>query len=139
MVRTVLFAFCVFSCLLLSGCGGQGGAPQVGVVVSGKLLKGGQPVTLENYSDGYNYYEISLTPVDEGGQGGNGNADGAGDFKIHNVKPGSYRVGVIQIVDADASNDALEGKYAVTDFTVQVEEGKELTIDLDELGSSGKK
>jgi hypothetical protein len=124
---------------MVTGCGG-GAAPEGGVKAEGRLLEGGQPAKLANFQDGYVYYEVTFLPTG-GGAGLVRSVDENGAFPISGIEAGSYRVGVAKIVDTGAEQpDEWAGKYSAdkSSVTVQVEEGKEVTIELNDVVGSGK-
>jgi len=129
----------MLSCTVFAGCGGGGsGAPVTGVKATGKLLDGGQPAKLADYQDGYVYYEVTFVPT-AGGAGMVRAVGEDGSFDITGVEAGSYKVGVAKIVTGAEVTDEWQGKYAAdkSPVTVQVEEGKEVTVDLKEVMGSG--
>jgi hypothetical protein len=121
------------TCVSLAvGCQGGDTVPMEGIEVSGKLLDGGQPATLPNYEEGYNYYEITLTAVG-GGSGGSDSVDADGSFTIRGIEPGTYSVAVSKsIYEEEDSGDEWIGGMDPQNSTVTVEavEGQEITVDL---------
>jgi hypothetical protein len=129
----------MLNCMVLAGCGGgDAGAPVAGVTATGKLLDGGQPAKLADYQDGYVYYEVSFVPT-AGGAGMSNSVAEDGSFDITGIEAGSYKVGVAKIVTGDEAADEWQGKHSAdkSPVTVQVEEGKEITVDLKEVMGSG--
>lgn len=111
--------------ILLTGCGGY--KPDVGVVVTGKIVKGGQPLSVPNMDTGEGFVATQLFPVvtqagdtpPEGANGTYNKSDGSVKFEYagRGIKPGKYRL----IVDAnDGANDVLGGKFAVDQSKIEI-------------------
>lgn len=131
----------VLFCAAMAGCqkeGVEAGFPaekaRGGIEVKGRLLEGGQPASMPNYLDGYNYYTVTLVPEGAGEQGMCAVAQD-GTFAIPGMQPGKYKVGVAKIVTGQEAEDEWKGKFAAdkSKLTVDVAEGQELTIDLKQL------
>lgn len=123
-------------CAMLIGCSGTDPTAPEGLEVPGRLVKDGQPASLENFEEGYNYYEVTLQPA-AGNTKFSDNVKQDGSFTIRGIKPGKYKVGVAKIVTGqEGPNDEWLGKYAPQNSTVEVDvqEGQEVTVDLAQLG-----
>ena len=99
MGRALQFAALIGVAFLL-GCGGYKAA--TGVVVKGKVTKGGAPLTVPNMDSGTGTVKVELFPIHADAQdkreseGTNSKADGS--FEIagagKGVKPGKYKVAI---------------------------------------------
>jgi len=134
-------AIAVLFCAVVVGCQGEGtdaGFPEQKegeVEVKGRLLDGGQPASMANYMDGYNYYQITLLPAAGEGKGGTVQVGQDGTFTVIGLSPGKYKVGVAKIVTGTEAEDEWKGKFAAdkSKLTVDVTEGQEVTIDVKQL------
>ncbi len=121
------------------GCD-KGYSPDAGVIVKGKIVKGGNPLVVTGREVGIGKVEVKLVPVDAGLESSSDNAKEDGTFSIvfagKGVKPGKYKLAVAQI---DKMVDVLNGAFNDQATTINVDVpsnliGKTLdlgTIDLD--------
>lgn len=111
------------SCLL--GCGGYKAA--TGVVVKGKVTKGGAPITVPNMDSGTGTVKIELFPVHANEQdqresvGTNGKADGS--FEIagagKGIKPGKYKLAIF--ADPGDGVNQVGDRFTGSDSPIEVE------------------
>ena len=140
MLQRKLFwcgAFAALCCAVNVGCGG---GEDEGVDVGGKLVEGGQPPSIKDYQEGYNYYEVFFAPPD-GGKQYSENVAEDGSFELQRIPPGTYTVGVCKMVSGEQGNvDEWGGKYepANSSVTVEIQSDKGITIDLDEIRGGAK-
>lgn len=121
------------------GCD-KGYSPDAGVIVKGKIVKGGNALVVEGREVGIGKVEVKLVAVDAGLESASDNAKEDGTFNIvfagKGVKPGKYKLAVTQI---SKMVDVLNGAFNDQATTINVEVpanmvGKTLdlgTIDLD--------
>jgi hypothetical protein len=153
MVRAVVVLLLILACL---GCGGSGYKVPQGVVVRGKLLKGGVALTVPGSEVGVGWVEVQLIPATEIGRSGDqgdvavvsaeltwAKPDGSFEFvgAGKGVKPGAYRLAVYQRAQGP-DTDQLNGVFSKenTPITVEVPEtiggSHDLgTIDLETVGT----
>lgn len=110
-----------FISLGLAGCN-AGYQPKQGVVVTGRLLKGGKPLEVPRQDVGFGNVELRLVPTVGGAVSSSVGKDGS--FKIvgagAGIAPGSYRVAVTQ-QDHGWNSDALQGAFSDNDSPITVE------------------
>ncbi len=132
-------SFAVLCFVAVAGCGGSRSAVQdEGISVGGRLVQGGQPASMENYQESYNFYQLTFMPVG-GGKGATADVAADGSFEVRGISPGKYRVGVVRIVTGDeASQEEWNAKHGVEKSSLEVDiaEGQEVTVDLDKLGTT---
>ncbi|MBC8877076.1 MAG: hypothetical protein H8E44_47210 [Planctomycetes bacterium] len=121
-------------CVLAAGCSESYEEPTFSQALTGKLLKGGQPLALDKTELGdYARIELSFVPVD-GGSAWDAPVAEDGSFELELPEgeslSGKYKVVVFHY--ADGEEDALGGKFDEANSPVVVELPQEnLTIDLD--------
>lgn len=110
------------ACLLLAGCGG-GYQPPQGVVVTGTVLQGGQPLDVPRRDVGLGMVEIKLAPVAGGPpigtlceEDGSFEIRGAGD----GVPAGQYRLAVYQR-DQGPTSDKLQDAFSTQNSPIIVD------------------
>ena len=136
--------------VLLAGCGGPKN-PEVkpGIVIKGKVLKGGQPLVVPNQDIGVGVIEVMLSPVDAkpGSEIQTANAKKDGTFELvragKGVPAGKYKLAVYQR-DQGIESDQLQGAFSkeTTPITIDVPEaktGQTIELDVIELDSYQKK
>jgi len=104
MFRTSGFVLGVPLLLLVAGCG-----PPPNVTVTGTILKGGQPIQVSPTG----VLQVTLRPdvgEDEEYTSKIGECDRAGSFRITDVPPGKYKVGIEQF-DPTPQIDKLNGAF----------------------------
>lgn len=125
-------------CLLVVGCSDGYEEPTYSQALKGKLLKGGQPLTVNKaeYGD-YARIELSFIPVE--GEGASWDAPVADDGSFNVDLPegeklsGKYKVVVLQY--SNGEEDALGGKFDEENSPIVVDiTGEDLIIDLDKPG-----
>lgn len=109
----------------LLGCGGY--KTPSGVVVKGKVTKGGAPITVPNMDNSTGTVKIELFPVHANDQdqresvGTTGNADGS--FEItgagKGVTPGKYKLAIF--ADPGDGANQLGDKFTGSDSPIEVE------------------
>src|SRR5712691_1383280 len=134
--------------LLLLGCSGDGNPPvPAGVIVQGKLLKGGQPLNVPNQDVGFGVVEIVLIPADKPGEPERALAKPDGTFQAlgpgKGLPPGRYKLAVYQR-DQGMSSDQLCGMFSVekTPISINLSDSKvggKLDLDVIELDSYSAK
>lgn len=123
-------------CVVAVGCGG-GDTPDVGIRAQGRLVQGGQPATLADFQDGYNFYQLTFKPAGGTGAGTLASVNQDGTFETQGIEPGKYRVGIAKIVTGtEGAVDEWGGKYNSPDSSleVDVQKGQDIVIDMDKLG-----
>ena len=107
---------------LLVGCG-ESFTPDTGVIVTGKIVQGGQPISLANAIPGYGYVEVQLVDSATNGQIGSAQCDASGSFEIlgagEGIPPGKYKVVIRALKDPDT--DLLGGKLDSTNSKIEVD------------------
>lgn len=109
----------------LLGCGGY--KPATGVVVKGKVTKGGTPITVPNMESKAGTVKIELFPIhanlqdERGSEGTLSGADGA--FEItgagNGVKPGKYKLAIF--ADPGDGVNQLGDKFTGSNSPIDVE------------------
>jgi hypothetical protein len=116
---------------LMVGCGGYN--PEAGVTVTGKVVKGGQPLVVPSVDSGGGI-QIQLCPRTArpdgspgDAAGGEYNADGTVKFLYagRGVSPGKYLL-TVELNDGTNDQDVFQGKYSLdqSKFEVTVPENK---------------
>lgn len=139
------------ACLLAAGCGGSGYNAPKGVIVTGKILKGGKPLEVPRRDVGLGNVEVRLIAIDQQSQANRGaemaSANESGVFKFvgpgQGVAPGKYRLAIFQQTQGMGS-DALQGAFNETKSPVEIEVpqnklGGTLDVGVIELDDAGKK
>jgi hypothetical protein len=110
--------------LVTLGCG-SGYSPPTGVTVTGKIVRGGQPVGVAPTPDGYNGVEIQYGPASSTGaklDSGIAMCDDSGGFTLigpgEGVHPGKYKLAIAILQN---SNDTLEGKLDSEKSTIEID------------------
>lgn len=143
-------ACCFAVCLLATGCGG-GYTPDTGVIVTGKIVKGGKPLEVPNRDIGLGNVEVLVVPLDPTAESAEPFSDLAqedGSFRIlgkgRGVSPGKYRLAVHQ-QDQGFGSDMLQGAFSETKSPIEIDVPADKVggtldlgvIDLDQAGQSG--
>jgi hypothetical protein len=109
----------IVSLTLLAGCG-ESFSPDTGVIVTGKIVQGGQPIVAPRNAVGYGGVEVQLTGATVQSSAF---CDDSGGFEIihagKGVPPGKYKVSVI--VHAEDNTDKLQGKLGPDVTTIEVD------------------
>lgn len=111
------FAIVVMFGLAALGCSDNPGYDvPTGVVVTGKVLKGGQPLAVPRADVGFGMIEVALVPENAStGPRETATAGADGYFEVlgmgKGVPPGRYKVAVYQR-DKGIDSDALEGAFS---------------------------
>lgn len=144
MRNVLLIAICV------CGCSGPSNPPVIpGVVVQGKILKGGQPLSVPNQDIGVGVVEVMLIPLNENPNSElqTTNAKSDGTFEIigagKGIPPGAYKVAVFQR-DQGIESDQLQGDFSKEKTPIQIDvpeakTGQTLRLEPIELESYLKK
>jgi len=113
---------------MLAGCGGY--TPEAGVIVTGKVVQGGQPVpapssaTGSEGSYGVEVQILAASPSDTKLASTGASCDASGNFEITyggaGVPPGKYKV-AIYVRNGDGDSDTLEGKLDATNTKIEVD------------------
>ena len=123
-MRTASLVFALLV-TLVAGCGGY--TPETGVTVTGKILKGSQPLTIPSVDSGGGL-QIQLCPQTARPDGSPGDAAGGeyspdGSVKFlyagRGVHPGKY-VLTVEMNDGTNDQDVFQGKYALGQSKVEV-------------------
>jgi hypothetical protein len=105
----ILMAFVFFA-----GCGGGDDSVKPGVVVRGKLLKGGQPLSVPNQAVGAGMVQVALIPADKPGEPERALAKPDGTFQVvgsgKGLAAGRYKLAVFQR-DHGMESDQLAGAF----------------------------
>jgi hypothetical protein len=118
---------------MLVGCSDSGPKVPVGVTVTGKVLKGGQPLKAEQAPPGEFPGEVIFLPDDPSGARQqeplkpDGSFREAGDGK--GIKPGKYRLAVLHFIRGRGS-DGLNGAFS--------EQNTGITVDIPADKSGGE-
>ena len=146
MSRVVLVAW--LAAFLLSGCGGDGNPPVAsGIVVQGKVVKGGQPLAVPRQDVGFGMVQVMLIPVSGSGETERCSAKPDGTFQVlgagKGLPAGRYKLAVYQR-DKGIESDLLEGAFSEqkTPIVVELPEknvGGRLDLGVIELDSYSKK
>lgn len=85
--------------ILFAGCNSY--TPESGVIVTGKIVQGGQPVAVETTEDGYNGLKVQFSPADPSDlklASSVAMCKASGDFEMtyegKGLPPGKYKVSV---------------------------------------------
>jgi|RhiMetdeSRZDD1v2_1073273.scaffolds.fasta_scaffold426525_3 hypothetical protein len=110
---------------LVAGCGGY--TPETGVTVTGKIVKGGQPLVAPSVDSG-GYLQIQLCPLTARPDGSPGDAAG-GEYSANGtvkfqyagrgMPPGKYRL-TVALNDGTNDLDAFQGKYSLEQSKMEV-------------------
>jgi hypothetical protein len=124
VMRTVVF-LSGFLITLVVGCGGY--TPEAGVNVTGKIVKGGQPLIAPSVESGGGL-QIQLCPLTARPDGSPGDAaggeyssDGTVKFQYagRGVSPGKYRLAV-EMNDGTNDQDVFQGKYSLQQSKIEI-------------------
>ncbi len=143
-------------CVALAGCPGMGAKK---VKVTGKIVKNGQPLTLQGpeYEEGGAGIDVTFTPVDASGnvdkerQAFSTRADANGTFVMDGdgsgIPAGKYKVSLVHEAGAmemmqrgDASGgDLFGGKFSLqnTPFVFDIQNDQEITLDVGSASGGG--
>ncbi len=130
--RRFLLAMAILGC---SGCGG-GYSPKDGVIVVGKVVKGGSPLDVPNREVALGVVELVLVPLSVGEDGStlpieSTHVEADGSFRLegpgNGMKPGRYKLAVYQR-DRGYGSDLLAGAFSEQNSPIEVE------IPADEIG-----
>lgn len=137
-LRSGLLLLPLIAAVQLVGCGGES-APQ-GTVVRGKILKGGQPITIDDPTAESPMVQVLLIPTFS--EAGEEPADLAADgsFEIvgpgNGIVPGKYKIAVEARASFSAP-DKLNGKFSAQNTPIVRDiQGTQMdlgTIDLDRV------
>jgi hypothetical protein len=100
--------------------------PPEGVVVKGKVVKGGKTLDVPNREVGLGRVVVYLVPLGggEAKDAPSALADAQGNFQVQGagrgIPPGKYRVSVLQ-QDKGPESDLLKGEFSQTKSPVEVE------------------
>jgi len=121
--------------ILLAGCGSRYVTP-VGAKITGKIVKGGQPLQVPGRESGTGYVEVNISPADPAqvGQLPDTSAftEADGGFLIEyerGLPPGKYKLAVYQR-DQGGDSDQLQGKFSKQNTPIKVD------IDTSKVGGS---
>jgi len=115
--------------LACTGCGGGGYSPEGGVIVTGKVVKSGNPLDVPNREVALGIVELVLLPLGVGEDGGALPVESAhvaadGSFRLEGpvkgIKPGRYRVAVYQR-DRGPGSDLLAGAFSEQASPIEVD------------------
>lgn len=124
-MRKLLFVSALlFTALMLAGCSGGNPPAKVGVIVKGKVLKGGQPLTVEKTPPGEVPAEVVFMPLFPDGERESQGLKPDGTFEEigqeKGIKPGKYRLAVLHFVKGRGS-DGLNGAFSEQASPIEVE------------------
>jgi hypothetical protein len=130
---------------VVCGCGRQYAAG-VGVKVSGKIVKGGQPLQVPTTPTGSGFIDVNLSPAEAADSGKladttvHAEPDGSFflDYEGRGLPPGKYKVAVL-VREVGGVGDELKGKFSQDNTPIRTELDKSKiggtmdvgTIDLD--------
>lgn len=130
MFRGMLTLASLFTCVGFVGCGSGVKAPE-GVVVTGKIVQGGSPVSIAPTPDGYNGVHVHFVPTFGAGSGTADTeemCDASGNFKLvylgDGLPPGKYKV-AIALRQGGPETDQLSGKLSPDSTTIEVDVPKD--------------
>jgi hypothetical protein len=107
---------------LLTGCGGF--TPEEGVVVTGKVTQGGQPINNPRTPVGYGGVEVQFIGSTAEQARSSAFCDDSGNFEMtyagKGIPPGKYKV-AITIHGEGPGRDKLEGKLDETNSTIEID------------------
>jgi hypothetical protein len=110
--------------LVMGGCGGY--TPPAGLMVKGKILKGGKPLEVTRPDVGLGCVEVRLVPLDDAAKTHGAEScltERDGSFSLigggKGVSPGKYRVAIFQFKEG-YGNDELKGAFSDTQSTIEV-------------------
>lgn len=87
-------ALVAVGCLVIAGCGGDGGTKK-GTKVKGKLLSGDKPLEVRELGQGGAAVKVNIGLIrEDGSSGGGASADAQGNFTMENVPAGTYTLTV---------------------------------------------
>lgn len=122
----VLLLLCWVAC----GCSDDPGykVPK-GVIVAGKVLKGGQPLAVPRADVGFGMIEVALVPENASiGPRETATASSDGSFEVlgmgKGVPPGRYKLAIFQR-DKGVDSDALEGAFSDEKTPISVDVTKD--------------
>jgi hypothetical protein len=111
-------------CLVALGCGGY--KPPEGLLVKGKILKGGKPLEVTRPDVGLGFVEVRLVPLDDAAKKHGAescHAEQDGSFTIigagKGVSPGKYRLAFFHFKEG-FGRDELDGAFSDTKSTLEV-------------------
>ena len=119
------YLVCLILTLALVGCSG---APAIdaGVIVSGKVVNGGQPIAVANRQNGVGKLQIELIPIlgtnDKRDRDSTGaKEDGSFEFLYagKGVKPGKYKLVVLAL--DEPMKDSLNGTFNEANSPIEVD------------------
>src|SRR5262245_25394215 len=108
----------------LVGCSNGNPPAKTGVIVTGKVLKGGQPLTVEKSPPGEPPAEVVFIPLFPGGEREaqwlkpDGSFEEIGQQK--GIKPGKYRLAVLHFVKGRGS-DGLGGAFSEQASPIEID------------------
>jgi len=109
---------------LLVGCSGGNPPAKTGVIVVGKVVKGGQPLTVERTPPGEPPAEVVFVPLFTGGERESQGLKPDGTFEEvgqeKGIKPGKYRLAVFHFVKGRGS-DGLEGAFSEQKSPIEID------------------
>ena len=123
----------------LLGCGGY--KPATGVIVKGKVTKGGAPITVPNMASGTGIVRVELFPVHADAQDqreATGTLSGSdGSFEIagagKGVTPGKYKLAIF--ADPGDGVDQLGEKFTGINSPIEVEVAEKNLGGIQDLGT----
>jgi hypothetical protein len=105
----------------VAGCGG-GFQPDAGVIVTGKVVQGGQPIALDGAIPGYGKVEVQVIEPTAGSSIAAAHCEADGSFEIVHggggIPPGKYKLAIRAQKDPDT--DLLQGKLSEQNTTIEV-------------------
>jgi hypothetical protein len=130
MIRLLLASAGLIGMTIVAGCGDDY-TPAKGVIVTGKLLQNGQPVSVAPTPEHYNGPDViffAATPGDAQLADANAYPDAAGNFRVeyegYGIPPGRYKVAVV-VRQGGPETDVLLGRLGRETTTIEVEVPKE--------------
>jgi hypothetical protein len=128
-------------CMTVAGCGGG----EKLVTVTGKVVQDGQPISIENYMEGYECLDVTFIPIDDQGNqkedasSYSQDAQEDGSFEIRGdmgdgIPVGRYRVTVARLSDTGEGSpeDIWKGKFGPENspFVFDINGSHDVLIDL---------
>jgi len=139
MVRVVFVLSSLVALATLVGCGDGFDAPE-GVIVTGKIVQGGQPVSVAPTPDGYNGVEVRLEGAspEENLDSTGTTCDANGNFELiyagEGIRPGKYKL-VVMVHQGGADTDTLNGKLSAENTKIEVDIPKDKVGSKHDLGT----
>ena len=119
------------------GCGSEKIGDE-GVIVRGKIVKGGAPLEVSRRDVGLGAVEVHLIPADSSKESQVAQAAEDGTFEMvgagQGIAPGTYKLAVYQ-QDQGPGSDLLKGKFSIEKTPISIELPADKVGDTHDLGT----